>query len=153
MAGLTNYNLLFIFIQILYQKAAGLQSRIPAALCFLFTLGAKDDAFVEMVQFHQSYSYEDFIMGYKPNDDGFELRTGTFYNFCKKAEKDTNPDSKYFFIIDEINRGKSFVEIQDESAEVDYVARLHLLLDGYTMSWPPSKLYWFSKYNSGTYSI
>lgn len=99
------------------------------------------------------YSYEDFIMGYKPNDDGFELRTGTFYNFCKKAEKDTNPDSKYFFIIDEINRGKSFVEIQDESAEVDYVARLHLLLDGYTMSWPPSKLYWFSKYNSGTYSI
>jgi MoxR-like ATPase len=68
-------------------------------------IGAKDAYFVDMVQFHQSYGYEDFIMGYKPNDDGFELRTGVFYNFCKKAEKDPDNTHKYFFIIDEINRG------------------------------------------------
>lgn len=66
-------------------------------------LGRKDKSRVSMVQFHQSYSYEDFVMGYRPTGDGFERRTGAFYDFCKKAELDT--DNKYFFIIDEINRG------------------------------------------------
>ncbi len=56
-----------------------------------------------MVQFHQSYTYEDFIEGYKPSADGFEIRKGAFYNFCKKAADDQGND--YFFIIDEINRG------------------------------------------------
>ena len=59
---------------------------------------------VEMVQFHQNYSYEDFILGYKPNaEGGFELRHGIFYKFCKKALN--TPDKDFFFIIDEINRG------------------------------------------------
>ena len=42
-------------------------------------------------------------MGYRPTATGFELKKGAFYNFCKKAEIDTDRD--YFFIIDEINRG------------------------------------------------
>ena len=66
-------------------------------------MGIKDNNCVKMVQFHQSYSYEDFIMGYKPSSEGFELKKGSFYNFCKKAEEDNEND--YFFIIDEINRG------------------------------------------------
>lgn len=57
-----------------------------------------------MIQFHQSYSYEDFILGYRPKEDGFELKTGPFYEFCKKASKDPT-NREYFFIIDEINRG------------------------------------------------
>ena len=56
-----------------------------------------------MIQFHQSYSYEDFIMGYRPVEDGFKLETGAFYDFCKKASEDE--ENKYYFIIDEINRG------------------------------------------------
>ncbi len=56
-----------------------------------------------MIQFHQSYSYEDFIMGYRPTQQGFDLKKGSFYNFCKKAEVDS--ENEYFFIIDEINRG------------------------------------------------
>ena len=56
-----------------------------------------------MAQFHQSYFYEDFIMGFRPSANGFELKKGAFYNFCKKAEVDS--ENKYFFIIDEINRG------------------------------------------------
>ena len=66
-------------------------------------MGVKDVERVMMVQFHQSYSYEDFIMGFRPSPTGFELKKGAFYNFCKKAEIDS--DNEYFFIIDEINRG------------------------------------------------
>ena len=66
-------------------------------------MGKKDTSRIEFVQFHQNYSYEDFVLGYKPNETGFYLKKGVFYLFCKKAEKDKDRD--YFFIIDEINRG------------------------------------------------
>ena len=66
-------------------------------------IGSKNEERIKLVQFHQSYSYEDFIMGYRPNGSGFELTTGAFYDFCKKAENDR--ENAYFFIIDEINRG------------------------------------------------
>ena len=59
---------------------------------------------VEVVQFHQSYSYEDFIQGFRPKENGgFEPRDGVFLRFCEKARRD--PGRDYFFLIDEINRG------------------------------------------------
>lgn len=67
-------------------------------------IGRKDPGPVEMVQFHQSYAYEDFVQGYRPTETGgFTLRKGVFYEFCKRAEKE--PDTPFVFIIDEINRG------------------------------------------------
>lgn len=60
----------------------------------------------EMVQFHQSYSYDDFVRGYRPlagQPGAFGLQNGVFYEFCQRAAND--PDRKYIFIIDEINRG------------------------------------------------
>jgi 5-methylcytosine-specific restriction protein B len=60
----------------------------------------------EMVQFHQSYSYDDFVRGYRPmpsKPGSFMLQNGIFYDFCQKATK--NPDREYVFIIDEMNRG------------------------------------------------
>ncbi|HCV8821071.1 TPA: AAA family ATPase [Staphylococcus aureus] len=66
-------------------------------------IGSKCKERIKLIQFHQSYSYEDFIMGYRPTSSGFELTTGTFYDFCKKADKDRH--NEYFLIIDEINRG------------------------------------------------
>lgn len=66
-------------------------------------MGEQDDSRIEFVQFHQNYSYEDFMMGYKPVEDGFELKYGIFYRFCQKAAN--QPDKEFFFIIDEINRG------------------------------------------------
>lgn len=90
---------------IILQGAPGVGKTFLAKKFAYSIMGKKDDSHIESIQFHQSYSYEDFIMGYKPTDNGFELKNGVFYNFCKKAEKDTDPNSKYFFIIDEINRG------------------------------------------------
>lgn len=66
-------------------------------------MGVKDASRVELVQFHQSYSYEDFVEGYRPTEHGFEIQRGVFYDFCKKAADDS--DNDYFFVIDEINRG------------------------------------------------
>ncbi|MDG2084636.1 MAG: AAA family ATPase [Planctomycetota bacterium] len=64
----------------------------------------KSDRYTTMIQFHQSYSYEDFIQGIRPKEDGgFGLREGVFYTFCRQAMAD--PDNKYVMIIDEINRG------------------------------------------------
>lgn len=65
----------------------------------------KDGSRLQMIQFHQSYSYEDFIEGYRPKADGegFELKQGPFDKFARKAARD--PERDYFFIIDEINRG------------------------------------------------
>ncbi len=65
-------------------------------------IGSIDESRVEMIQFHQNYAYEDFVRGYKPNETGFEIENGIFYNLCKKAENDIA--NKYFLIIDEINR-------------------------------------------------
>lgn len=66
-------------------------------------MGLKDDSRIEFIQFHQNYSYEDFMIGYKPVESSFELRFGVFHQFCEKARN--YPDKEFFFIIDEINRG------------------------------------------------
>lgn len=64
----------------------------------------KDTNRVMTIQFHQSYSYEDFIMGYRPTENGFSMAKGPLLQFLQKAEPD---DREHFFIIDEINRGNS----------------------------------------------
>ena len=89
---------------IILQGVPGVGKTFAAKRLAYSLMGEKDRERIEFVQFHQNYTYEDFMMGYKPNEDGgFEMQYGIFYRFCKKAEN--NPDKDYFFIIDEINRG------------------------------------------------
>ena len=88
---------------IIMQGAPGVGKTYAAKRLAYSMMGVKDAARVMLVQFHQSYSYEDFIEGYRPSGAGFELVKGAFYSFCKKAADDE--DNEYFFIIDEINRG------------------------------------------------
>lgn len=88
---------------IILQGAPGVGKTFAARRLAWSMMGEKDDSRIEFVQFHQNYSYEDFMMGYKPVEDGFELKYGIFYRFCQKAAN--QPDKEFFFIIDEINRG------------------------------------------------
>lgn len=88
---------------VILQGAPGVGKTFAAKRLAYSIMGQKDTSRVAMVQFHQSYSYEDFIQGYRPSREGFELENGVFYKFCKEAEEDN--ERPYFFIIDEINRG------------------------------------------------
>ena len=99
----TVVNLLKNKKNLIIQGAPGVGKTFMAKRLAYSLIGETNFDRVMMVQFHQSYSYEDFIMGFRPTKEGFELKNGTFYKFCKKAELDNEND--YFFIIDEINRG------------------------------------------------
>jgi 5-methylcytosine-specific restriction enzyme B len=91
-----------------------------------------EDGAVKLVQFHPSYTYEDFFEGFRPSPGGngtltFTLRAGPFRDFAEVAQD--NPSTPYILIIDEINRAnlaKVFgelyflLEYRDQSISLQY---------------------------------
>ncbi len=89
---------------IILQGAPGVGKTFIAKRLAWLLMEAKDESAVDMVQFHQSYTYEDFVQGLRPTKDGhFEVKDGCFYRLCRKAL--ANPQQDHFLVIDEINRG------------------------------------------------
>jgi hypothetical protein len=88
---------------IVLQGPPGVGKTFVAKRLAYVLMGAPEDTRVEWIQFHQSYSYEDFIQGFRPISTGFQLEDGVFYRFCQRARQD--PQHDYVFVIDEINRG------------------------------------------------
>ena len=138
---------------IILQGAPGVGKTFAAKRLAYSMMGKKDDDKIEFVQFHQNYSYEDFVMGYKPSDSGFELKDGIFYRFCQKAAN--QPDKVFFFIIDEINRGnmsKIFGELL-MLIEKDYRGtKLKLAYNGMSFA-VPENLYIIGMMNTADRSL
>lgn len=88
---------------IILQGAPGVGKTFMAKRLAYSIMGEKDTERIKCIQFHQSYSYEDFIEGWRPTETSYQIEKGIFYSFCKMAENDKSKE--YFFIIDEINRG------------------------------------------------
>ncbi len=122
-------------------------------------IGYKAPEQVEMVQFHQSYSYEDFIQGWRPNPNGgFVLKNGVFYTFCQKARADSG--TNYVFIIDEINRGnlsKIFGELlmllEADKREPDYAMPLTYSQENEDRFHIPSNVYVVGMMNTADRSL
>lgn len=135
----TLVNILKMKKNIILQGAPGVGKTFTAKRLAYSIIGSKNPDRVQMIQFHQSYSYEDFIEGYRPTENGFTIKKGSFYKFCKLAEDDDEND--YFFIIDEINRGnlskifgELFMLIEKDKRGIE----LQLLYSDENFSVPPN---------------
>lgn len=135
----TLVNVLKMKKNIILQGAPGVGKTFTAKRLAYSIIGSKNPDRVQMIQFHQSYSYEDFIEGYRPTENGFTIKKGSFYKFCKLAEDDDEND--YFFIIDEINRGnlskifgELFMLIEKDKRGIE----LQLLYSDENFSVPPN---------------
>lgn len=114
---------------------------------------------IEMVQFHQSFSYEDFVQGLRPTiKGGFDIKDGIFYSFCQRAQ--AHPEKTFFFIIDEINRGnlsKIFGEllmlIENDKRDKKFSLKLTYAENEEDVFYVPENLYIIGTMNTADRSL
>lgn len=126
------------------------------------SLGGLPTDQVEIIQFHQSYGYEDFVQGIRPETDErgsltYRVRDGLFKRLCETAA--SHPDRRFVLIIDEINRGNIsrifgelllLLEYRDQRVRLPYAAQ-DAEDDGYLSI--PSNLYLIGTMNSTDRSL
>ena len=118
----------------------------------------KDPNRLGFVQFHPTYSYEDFVQGFRPNAGGFQLRDGIFHRFCERARSD--PTKDFVFAIDEINRGnlsKVFGEllmlIEPDKRDPEYAIPLAYADAGSLPFYVPPNVYIIGMMNTADRSL
>ncbi len=144
---------------IILQGAPGVGKTFLAKKIAYELIRAKKDENIEIIQFHQSYSYEDFIQGIRPTTSGeFKVCNGIFYNFCVKAKN--NPNEAFVFVIDEINRGnlsKIFGEllmlIEYDKRAPRYALKLTYSEDDSPKFYVPENVYIIGTMNTADRSI
>ena len=122
----TLVNVLKMKKNIILQGAPGVGKTFTVKRLAYSIIGAKNPDRVQMIQFHQSYSYEDFIEGYRPTENGFTIKKGSFYKFCKLAEINRGNLSKIF--------GELFMLIEKDKRGIE----LQLLYSDENFSVPPN---------------
>lgn len=140
---------------IILQGPPGVGKSYAAQRLAFALMGVKDRDRLRFVQFHQSYSYEDFVEGFRPTETGFALKSGKFVEFCRQAESD--PERTYVFIIDEINRGnlskilgELMVLIEHDKRDADWAMPL---ASGRAPFFVPSNVYLLGLMNTADRSL
>lgn len=141
------------------QGAPGVGKSFIARRLAYALIGAKDPKRVEAVQFHQSYGYEDFVQGYRPDGaGGFARCDGNFHRFCSEAI--ANPDRSFVFLIDEINRGnlsKIFGELmllmEADKRSSEWAVQLAYAQDGEPRFYIPDNVYLLGMMNTADRSL
>ena len=143
--------------QIVLQGAPGTGKTFVAEQ--LATLWAGASERVKVVQFHESYGYEDFVHGLKPSRDPITKQTafvptqGIFLRFCEEIRRDeTTPQRRYVLLIDEINRAKTARVFGELLYLLEYRENTVELQDGTPFSIPPN-LYIIGTMNTTDKSI
>ncbi len=146
---------------IVLQGAPGVGKTFVAKRLAYAFVGSNDPKRVETIQFHQSYSYEDFIQGFRPTAKGnFELKYGIFHQFCRRAQRHESQEKPYVFIIDEINRGnlsKIFGElmmlVEPDKRGKEYAIPLAYSQDADETFYIPENLYLIGMMNTADRSL